>query len=437
MRLRKHILPTQPESEALGRRIELRCHPRPHPPLLMARIGVSFAESCQPYVTYVVSPGPPYLHPCSGRVAMTAQDAAAEKEPENAPQEMNYYSVGDGQGIVHWLGRGCGTREWKNPVLGNDTPVRLLASSCAKGELWMITDWKFDAKQHDYQSKDDRRSWVAIDFKNYEVCPAVYSMAHDAPRGKANYLRSWKLQGSNDLKHWTALDTRTNDEVLCSKDPWVAYATPELSSYYQYIRIVMEAEGNTRHNNVLTLNCFEVYGKVRRRKDIPKPVERKPASKPNNSNANGNAAAKGYSKGGKGSKGADFEGKGKGKGRGSGAAAFLSGGILPPWGAGRGDFKGGVKGAFKGGKISARGDMPALGLGLGKGMKGRGSVMLPAANSRGIERVCTAAATSHLRRRHGCYTWCAHRMTPPLPHRERERRRAPMLLAQSHSPLRS
>ena len=301
--------------------------------------------------------------------------------------EMKFYSVGDEQGIIHWLGKGCAEKEkWSNPVLGSKAPVRVLASSCDVGELWMVTDWKFDSKEHDYQSKDMARSWVAVDFKNWEVCPAVYSMAHDN-KTRPNFLRSWRLQGSNDLKHWTALDTRTNDQALCEKEPWVAYATPELSSYYQYIRILMEANGNTHKNNVLTLNCFELYGKVRRRKipEVPKPVKaNKPKGK--HSDPKGIKDLMDALEGGKLPFG---RGANAGAGRGSSGEHFRGGGALPPWGAGGRGAVGMVKGGKgakggKGGIVSARGD------GFPVGGRGRGGAVHAAPP--------TAQVCSHIRR---------------------------------------
>ena len=197
------------------------------------------------------------------------------------PINLEFNRVGDGNGALYYLGSAGNTQPWRNPAgEGKDAAVVVFASSCERGALRMVTEWEWKEDEHCYESGDVKHSWVAIDLQKYEINPKVYSMAYKSnPPHEQKHLRSWILQGSKDGKLWDAVDIRNDDNALHDKVPWVAFAAPETQEYYRWIRILMRPNGNAAETNILTLNCLELYGQLRRCGDATTPAKKKKKKK--------------------------------------------------------------------------------------------------------------------------------------------------------------
>ncbi|KAJ9454677.1 BTB/POZ domain-containing protein [Diplonema papillatum] len=316
----------------------------------------------------------------------------------NQPVELTFHSVGDCKGVFYFLGTNGGKTFWRNPAEGkSEAPVEVQASSAqVDSALTNVTDKEF--RDQIYRSNNVPNSWVAVDLRDYEVNIAVYSMAH-AHGDNTRYLRSWTLQGSRDGKTYEDVDVRNNDTALSMKSPWMAFAVTPSDKYYRFVRVMMKPGGNTEGSHHLTLNCFELYGKLRRApsrsitqlkpeqaaqhvqayaKTAPHPLRhphklhQQPAPKVNNhqpalaekSYRWGSSKGDGPPQGpsghgkGKGSKGGDKNGNGNSAGKQGGKSGFKKGGNE------KGD---GFKGAHNGLGNGFKGDK---GKGDGKGMKG-------------------------------------------------------------------
>ncbi|KAJ9464196.1 BTB/POZ domain-containing protein [Diplonema papillatum] len=176
----------------------------------------------------------------------------------------------DAGGVIDWIARGYGTREWRNPHDANDCVVR--CSSMREGQPRMFVDRIF--KDQVLYTNSEPFSWIQVELP-VAVCPTHYRMSHRA--GVPKYLlRSWALCASYDGEDWRVLCQHSNDKTLTDEShetltgAWeVRMPKPE---FYPYFRVVIFENGNTDRTNALVASCFELFGKVRHRvwpEDVP------------------------------------------------------------------------------------------------------------------------------------------------------------------------
>jgi hypothetical protein len=148
-------------------------------------------------------------------------------------------------------------RCWMNPcLLGR---VRVTASSVERGELHQLVDWGWENNEppHQLWTKDVPSSWFAVDLLHFQVLPRAYALRHGG-NYKADSLRTWDFQGSNDGRTWTVIRRHTNDESL--NGPF-ATATFEVHTTQRFrcFRILQTGHNSSNHN-FLVLSGLELYG---------------------------------------------------------------------------------------------------------------------------------------------------------------------------------
>eukprot|EP01065_Artemidia_motanka_P047494 TRINITY_DN7457_c4_g1_i1.p1 TRINITY_DN7457_c4_g1~~TRINITY_DN7457_c4_g1_i1.p1 ORF type:complete len:598 (+),score=95.99 TRINITY_DN7457_c4_g1_i1:269-2062(+) len=303
---------------------------------------------------------------------------------------FTFERAGDRKGIVHHVGRLLGASlglEWKNPAesdRGSEPAIEVVATSTAEGRPSMVCDWSTKAAV--FQTADTPGSAVFIDFRQYEVRPEVYCMAH-AAGSTSGFIRTWKFQGSHNGVQFKDIDVRQNDETMSAQAPWSAFATPKLDSdaFYRFLRIELGTDGNSDGRNVLSLNCFEVYGKLRQHTyPAPVGVGHGFGGKPPGPCSAQVSAAAGWQQAGGGGTGMRPQQQGGKRGGRSGP-----GGARRPTGAGGkgqrqqqqqpasgkgqpiGFWAGGKEGKMRGGLVAAHrgGTIPAALKGRGKGVR--------------------------------------------------------------------
>eukprot|EP01062_Namystynia_karyoxenos_P048955 TRINITY_DN373_c0_g1_i3.p1 TRINITY_DN373_c0_g1~~TRINITY_DN373_c0_g1_i3.p1 ORF type:complete len:466 (+),score=143.62 TRINITY_DN373_c0_g1_i3:75-1400(+) len=176
-----------------------------------------------------------------------------------AEQQCDFTQCGDGKGVIHWIGTKQGAQAWANPAASGD--VEVCMSSVGEGQSSMVADSTFTNQV--CRTKSEVSSWVGVDLKSVECCPSIYTLAHSAGEQKDGFLRSWYFQASNDGVAWEDLDDRTDDQTMTAESMWAAYAITPTDKWFRFFRIKQKPLGNSAKTDVLTLCCFELYGKAR------------------------------------------------------------------------------------------------------------------------------------------------------------------------------
>lgn len=158
--------------------------------------------------------------------------------------------------------------------------VRVSSSSTAKGNVISILDrtptefWTLDVPS---SCKSLLPSFYRPAFKGVQVSlgssrtlvPHYYTIRHGGtylsincdPSGnsKADALRNWTLQGSNDGKNWVLLRRHVNETALNSNFATASFEIPSCSQSFRHFRILQTGH-NSSGNNFLSISGFELYG---------------------------------------------------------------------------------------------------------------------------------------------------------------------------------
>lgn len=79
--------------------------------------------------------------------------------------------------------------------------------------------------------------------------------------GSSVFLRSWRMQGSNDNgQSWTDLSCHTNDSGLSSPSRWAFWAVQSMVPFSQFRLIMTGPSSSPDAPNTLALSNIEFYG---------------------------------------------------------------------------------------------------------------------------------------------------------------------------------
>lgn len=166
---------------------------------------------------------------------------------------LTFSSSGDANGICYWLGAKSGT--WSNPHTGG--LLEVFVSSLQAGSFAQIVDRSAGVPMYSYNVAS---SWMGVNFKNYKIKPSYYSIRHDNEVGY--YLRSWKLQGSNDTgSTWVDLDIRSNDTTISSPDGWGSFPVAAAGAFFRILRVISTGVDSSE-TNYFCIGELEFCGEV-------------------------------------------------------------------------------------------------------------------------------------------------------------------------------
>jgi len=101
-------------------------------------------------------------------------------------------------------------------------------------------------------------SWIQVSLGSTRALRATYyALRHGGI--KADYLRSWCLQGSNDGRNWTTLRRHVNDTSLQGAFGTASWPIPDCNQSFRNFR-VLQTGHNSSNNNFLCLSGIELYG---------------------------------------------------------------------------------------------------------------------------------------------------------------------------------
>jgi BTB/POZ domain len=151
-----------------------------------------------------------------------------------------YVADFDQRGILYHIGTEDGTAPWQNPHLKRR--VQVIASSIAVGEQHELLNRGDVALLNELWTRDVPASWFTIDFgfalsqgpsrddkprTYYAVSPTAYSLRHGG-NYRADLLRSWDLQASQDGSTWTVLRRHRGEETLNGRFDTHTWSVPRV-----------------------------------------------------------------------------------------------------------------------------------------------------------------------------------------------------------------
>lgn len=159
-------------------------------------------------------------------------------------------------GIIDWIGRGAGRQDWQNPHASGDVVVS--ASSLCKGALADL----LSTQENELWSNDVPASWFCLDFgPKRTIIASHYTLRHGG-NYRADSLRNWDIQGSEDGWKWEVLHSHRHDNSLSGPFAIASWEFPENNSKrYRYFRC-LQLGHNSSSRNFLVLSNIELYGKL-------------------------------------------------------------------------------------------------------------------------------------------------------------------------------
>jgi hypothetical protein len=178
---------------------------------------------------------------------------------------LTYSSDGDANGLFYLLGANMGMQAWTNPAYNSNTDtsysnnaaIILSASSVGGGNLNVLCDRATSL----FYTSNVAGSWVKADIGKFRsLSVSKYSIRNYNTTG--DWLRSWKLQGSNDNSTWTDIDVRTSDTTFNAANVWYSITPNQgVNTSFQFFRI-LNTGLTSSSSNYLSLGEWELYGSL-------------------------------------------------------------------------------------------------------------------------------------------------------------------------------
>jgi hypothetical protein len=102
-------------------------------------------------------------------------------------------------------------------------------------------------------------SWFSIDFGPHRrITPSFFSLRHGA-NYKADSLRTFDVQASNDGVRWTTIKKISNDKSLNGSYATASWPIEGVKESYRFFRILQPSH-NSSNRNFLVISGLELFG---------------------------------------------------------------------------------------------------------------------------------------------------------------------------------
>jgi len=166
---------------------------------------------------------------------------------------LEYHSDFDEHGLFYYIGTNGGREEWSNP--GIRGRARVTCSSQEKGNVVDV----IGRAPTECWTMDVPASWIMINLgSTRSLVPNYYTLRHGG-NSKADCLRNWTLQGSNDAKNWVLLNRHSSDCSLNGNFATCSWPISNCTQAYRYFRVLQTGRNSSNHN-FLSLSGIEFYG---------------------------------------------------------------------------------------------------------------------------------------------------------------------------------
>lgn len=167
-----------------------------------------------------------------------------------------FSNEGDKNGVVAFIGSGCGLKKFSNPV--KDELININVSANRSGlKLQSFVEPSPPGSDTYIEGTSGTKPWFQVNLGNWYVRPYCYKLKHNADDN--GYLRGWNLEGSSDGGEWEVLLRHQQDKGFKTARQglmWPIFMTS--TKTYNNFRIVMTSP-NSDGNWKLQVGAFDVY----------------------------------------------------------------------------------------------------------------------------------------------------------------------------------
>jgi general stress protein 26 len=131
------------------------------------------------------------------------------------------------------------------------------------GTLTILFDKSDWGRRNFWQNGDIKDGWFQVDFKDRRLVMTHYAIHNSVYWVRdVDFLRTWTVEGSNDEKTWSVIDTRTNDETLHGKDKIQALfrCNGDTKQAFRFIRLYQRGVSHNLSSHRFLISHFEVFG---------------------------------------------------------------------------------------------------------------------------------------------------------------------------------
>lgn len=127
------------------------------------------------------------------------------------------------------------------------------------------SSYSFLVNYNDHASRclnNVQNSYICFDFKDHCISLSAYSI-QSSSQSTPDYLKSWKIEGSNGENEWIELDSHSNDFSLCSHSVIRTFqicSDKKIKQPFKFIRIRMTGPNSRNFHNIEIANV-EFFGK--------------------------------------------------------------------------------------------------------------------------------------------------------------------------------
>ena len=111
-----------------------------------------------------------------------------------------------------------------------------------------------------WSTPNESGSWIEFDFCKYKICPSNYTLKTMFADVKLPYMRSWRIEGSNDETHWDLLSEQRNSNTTTEARQWHTWDVIS-DKEYRFIRLT-QTDRNGSGNYCLFIHGIEFFGHI-------------------------------------------------------------------------------------------------------------------------------------------------------------------------------
>lgn len=136
--------------------------------------------------------------------------------------------------------------------------VKISASSSDHGSPWQVADRGWN---NYWFSQNKTGQYILFDFMQRQMIVNKYTIKTIKFSEDSCHLKSWAVEGSNDLINWNIIDEKDTNELNGSNKVASFDCQTDNTDSYRYIRLRMTGP-NARGDNLLALNNLEFFGSL-------------------------------------------------------------------------------------------------------------------------------------------------------------------------------
>ena len=111
-----------------------------------------------------------------------------------------------------------------------------------------------------WSTPNESGSWIEFDLKSYKLIPSCYTLKTMFADVKLPYMRSWRIEGSNDEVHWDLLSEQRNSNTTTEQKQWHTWDVIT-DKEYRYIKLT-QIDRNGSGNYCLFIHGIEFFGRL-------------------------------------------------------------------------------------------------------------------------------------------------------------------------------